>query len=65
MRDGCVRWNKKGSVMLSCCPQVNIALPCYSLGTSQPRCQGSGLLPVPIEREGRVGENPGNVVGDE
>ena len=124
MTDGCARWKKKGSVVLSCCPQVNIALPCYSLRTSQPRCQGSGLLPVPIEcfhsrdqhlckfigtkgnvcirkefnsqricsghqhgrrfivlghqygrgdvmwkysieREGRVGENPGNEVGDE
>ena len=52
-----------------CCalllPPVNIALPYYSLGTSQPRCQSSGVLPVPIEREGRVGENPGNEVGDE
>ena len=60
-----MEWKKKESVVLSCSPHVNIALPCYSLGTSQPRCQGSGLLPVPIEREGRVGENPGNVVGDE
>ena len=60
-----MEWKKKESVVLSCSPQVNNALPCYSLGTSQPRCQGSGLLPVPIEREGRVGENPGNVVGDE